>query len=88
MVLLIKPREVNGETGEPRSSSLKSGLLLSSLQLNESRNRLVIESKAASCEGFLECDIILSDTRRELSGSLDFVLVINLLQLIYLAKKC
>lgn len=62
-LLLIETRVVsNGETGEPRSSSLKSGLFISfslmlwsaALKLSESRYRLVRESRL----GLLECDDI------------------------------
>lgn len=53
--LTAAPRVTSGETGEPRSSSLKSGLFL--VRLSESANRLLTESKLSSCMGFLECDI-------------------------------
>lgn len=35
---------INGESGEPRSSSLKSSFLMELLQVRESRNLLVNES--------------------------------------------
>lgn len=44
-----------GETGEPRSSSRKSGLL--AWQLSESRRRSLSESTPGSEMGFPECDI-------------------------------
>lgn len=49
-------RGIKVETGEPRSSSRKSGLLTSSslCTLKESRNRGVIESIAGSKESLLE----------------------------------
>jgi hypothetical protein len=55
--LLVGPacRILRGETGEPRSSSRKSGLLAS--QLSESRKRSLSASSPGSKMGFPECDI-------------------------------
>nr|POF19491.1 hypothetical protein CFP56_30436 [Quercus suber] len=54
--LAIEPRVLKGEIGEARSSLQKSSLF--SLQLSESWNRVVKESKLEiSCMGFAECDM-------------------------------
>ena len=53
-----------GETGEPRSSSLKSGLFVLLLsQVKESRNRSVSVSGPNSDMGFPECDIFEQKSR-------------------------
>ena len=53
-----------GETGEPRSSSLKSGLFVLLLsQVKESRNRSVSVSSPSSDMGFPECDIFKQKSR-------------------------
>ena len=53
-----------GETGEPRSSSLKSGLFVLLLsQVKESRNRSVSVSSPSSDMRFPECDIFEQKSR-------------------------